>query len=127
MDESVLKKMHIKPSTSVIVLYPTLEYSAFLAQHPTFDLSKKSEYSIVQLFVGSRDEFKKRIIEAKQLVAADGLIWICYPKKTKNRQPDINRDSLFLLAQGENLQVTTNIALNEEWSMLRAKSIGITK
>lgn len=127
MDESVLKKMHIKPSTSAIVLYPTPEYSAFLAQQSTLDLSERNEYSIVQLFVGSREEFIKRIIEAKQLVTTDGLIWICYPKKTKNRQPDINRDSLFLLAQGENLQVTTNIALNEEWSMLRAKSIGFRK
>lgn len=127
MDESIFKKMHIKPSTSAIVLYPTPEYSAFLAQQVTLDLSKRNKYSIVQLFVGSRDEFNKRIIEAKQLVDEDGLIWLCYPKKTKNLQPDINRDSLFLLGIEVNLQVTTNIALNEEWSMLRAKSLGISK
>jgi len=125
MDESVFKKMHIKPSSSAIVLYPTPKYRAFLAQQATLDLSERNEYSIVQLFVGSREEYKRRIIEAKRLVASDGLIWICYPKKTKNLQPDINRDSLFLLAQEDNLQVTTNIALNDEWSMLRAKSFGI--
>jgi len=127
MDESIFKKMHIKPAASAIVLYPTPEYNAFLAQQTTLDLSKKNEYSIVLLFVGSRDEYKKRILEAKRLVTVDGLIWICYPKKTKNLQPDINRDSLFLLAQEDNLQVSTNIALNEEWSMLRAKSIEFRK
>lgn len=127
MDESIFNKMHIKPSTSAIVLYPIPEYSVFLAQQVTLDLSKRNKYSIVQLFVGSRDEFENRIIEAKQLVDEDGLIWLCYPKKTKNLQPDINRDSLFLLGIEANLQVTTNIALNEEWSMLRAKSVGILK
>ncbi len=127
MDESVFKKMHIKPLTSAIVLYPTQEFSSFVTQQTTLDLSERSEYSIVLLFVGSRDEYKKRIVQAKRLIAKEGLIWICYPKKSKDLQPDINRDSLFLLAQEDDLQLTTNIALNDGWSMLRAKSMRYLK
>lgn len=122
MDQSIFKKMHVKPHTAGRMFYAPEEYVImtkfqdyvdFTADHPTF----------LHLFVTSISEYNKRIVEVLPLVNEETKLWISYKKQTSKEKYDINRDSFFDLATKDGLRPFSNVALDETWSCIGFKKV----
>ena len=117
MDDTIFKKMKVKPGMTVATLYAPPEY-------PNYEEGSEvgeGKADFVHLFVTSKHEFTERLAEAADRVTEGGLFWISYPKSAKGQKYDINRNILWDLAIPLNWHPVAQVSLSEEWSAMRLK------
>ncbi|WP_245752885.1 hypothetical protein [Algoriphagus hitonicola] len=92
-------------------------------------LAKESEKADFLLaFVQSEDEIKDIFPQLEKTCKSDELLWMAYPKgSSKKYKVSINRDSGWGIAGKYDFEVVRQIAINEDWSALRFRSIKFIK
>ena len=122
----LIKKLLIKPGMRLAVLNAPGGYlenlvplpdGAQLADDPdgTFDF--------VQLFIKNRGEYDRLGSAALSAVKPDGLLWICYPKKTSGVESDLDRDVVWKMLEPTGLRPVTQVVVDEVWSALRFRPV----
>jgi hypothetical protein len=122
MDKALVSKLKIKEEASLIVL---ISPSGFLSKMPLTTQSKtvkNKRFDIVQLFVRNKSELSKLGPSALTSLAENGLLWICYPKKTGSIKTDLTRDYGWDVITSAGFQVVSLVAIDDTWSALRFKS-----
>ena len=117
MDNSIFKKMKLKPNFSIRLLFAPQNYPA----SDEFAWVDAGQADFVHLFVESREQFAERFSQAVEASKENGLIWISYPKSKGKVKYDINRDSLWGLLLAEGYHPVMQVSLGEDWSAVRAK------
>ena len=117
MDNTIFKKLKIKPEMVAALLYIPPEYPKY--DNLADESNNKSDF--VHLFITSKAEFEQRFSKAANNVTDDGLFWVSYPKSKGKVQYDINRDSLWDLVLAKGWHPVSQISLNDEWSAVRLK------
>jgi len=121
MDQSVYKKMHVKPNTPGKYLYAPQEYIEMTKNQDYVNFRSEAVPLFIHLFIESKEDYLFRRDELQKLVTKETRIWISYRKSTSKHKFDINRDSLFALAKLDGFTAYSNIALDENWSCLGFK------
>jgi hypothetical protein len=121
MDQSVYKKMHVKPNTPGKYLYAPQEYIEMTKTQDYVNFESKDTPLFIHLFVESKQDYLLRRVELIKLAKKESRIWISYRKSTSKQKFDINRDSLNTLAVQDGFIAYSNIALDENWSCLGFK------
>jgi hypothetical protein len=124
MENPLIKKLLIKPGYRVLVsnspmgfveqLHPLPEGVEIVAQG-------SGSFDLVLLFVRSRAEIETLAQAALTVVRPGGLAWFAYPKRSKNVETDINRDTGWETVYEADWGPVTQIAIDETWSALRFK------
>ena len=120
MDQSIFKKMHIKPHTSGRMFYAPEIYIEMMKNQDDVDFEGENP-TFLHLFVTSLAEYNERIKEVLPLVNDKTRLWISYKKQQGKEKFDINRDSFFELVLRDGLKPFSNVALDESWSCIGFK------
>lgn len=64
------------------------------------------------------------LAQCKAKLEVNGVLWIAYTKGTSKKASDINRDSIREYAATIGLDTVAQIAIDDDWSALRLKTVG---
>jgi hypothetical protein len=120
--KTVAQKLLIKDGYEVLVVDAPKGYIAALKSDcPAADIAekRKGEADLIQVFVSSSDDLKKKLPPLKDRLRPKGLLWLTYPKWTS----DINRDTIREYGGTIGLEAVAIIAVDDTWSALRLKVV----
>jgi hypothetical protein len=120
----VLKKLNFKDQGQpVLVINAPKSYddikTAFEGEvHQQAELEM---YDFVQVFGTSNEELQSNAKKAVAYAKDDGLLWLCYPKKSSKvyKGSDCSRDSVTGMLSEEGYEPVRQIAIDDDWSALR--------
>jgi hypothetical protein len=84
-----------------------------------WDTRAKVGIGFVHLFASSRSELKAKLHRFRKLIAADGVIWVSWPKKSSGVQTDVTEDIVREIALPIGLVDIKVCAVDEIWSGLK--------
>lgn len=122
MNTALLNKLKIKPGYSLLVLNCPEGYLKIARQVDVRPAAKK-KYDAVQLFVKNKAELEKHALRAIASLQDDGLLWICYPKKSAAVKTDLTRDRGWDVVVNAGFEGVAIVAVDETWSALRFKPV----
>ena len=121
--DDILKKMHVKPDMRLAyvdlegILKPYLDVQ-------TTAVVVENEADVVLGLVLAMKDVDACVEQMKAKRKPGSNIWMVYPKAKKGFKPDVNRDILFAYTQKRHQLIANgNIALDEDYSMLRFKDL----
>ena len=119
---SLVKKLRIQPGQHIMFMNPPDGYIGKLGDLPEgVQIVEKSsaELDFVQLFVKNIAELEEYAPAAIKSIKYDGLLWVCYPKKSSKVETDISRDVGWEVMAENGLRPVTQVSIDETWSALR--------
>ena len=122
--KSVAERLLSKKGYKVYVIDPPPGYMVTIqAQAREANISDKRVPApdLIQLFVSSDAELRKKLPLTKGLLSPQVVLWVAYPKGTSKLRADLNRDTIRAYAEGIGLEAVSLIAIDDVWSALRLK------
>jgi hypothetical protein len=122
----LIKKLLIKPGMRLAIHNAPARYLEDLGPLPEgAQLTDEPDGALdfVQLFIKNRGEYERLGAAALRAVKPDGLLWICYPKKSSGVESDLDRDIVWKMLEPTGLRPVTQIAIDEVWSALRFRPV----
>jgi hypothetical protein len=121
---SLVKKLLIKPGQRIAIINPPTGYMDELGALPEgveleAESKAKGTFDLVQLFVRNVEELNRLGPKAIRAVKHDGLLWICYPKRSSRVETDITRDAGWSVIEKAGLEGVAQVSINDIWSALR--------
>lgn len=120
------KKLCIQPGQRIMVVNPPagyIEKLGDLAEGVQIVDASSEDLDFVQIFVKNIAELEEFGPTAIESVMYDGLLWICYPKKSSKVKADISRDIGWETMAENRLRPVTQISIDETWSALRFRPL----
>ena len=88
------------------------------------EIDPRYPYDFIILFVKNESEVEFFTPIALHNLIADGIIWICYPKKrSKKQSSDLDRDHGWKALNDAGLHGIRMVAIDEDWSGMRFRNI----
>jgi hypothetical protein len=83
--------------------------------------AEHEKYDFVQVFGTSNQELQSHAKNAVSYVNEDGLLWLCYPKKSSKvyKGSDCSRETVMYMLSDEGYEPVRQIAIDDDWSALR--------
>jgi hypothetical protein len=122
--ESLGKKLQLKPNQKFLLLNaPEAVAEALSAEGYTFATegvtAEKGAFDAVQLFVKSKAELERDVLQAMEALKPAGVLWIAYPKKSSKVKSDLTRDEGWKAVAELGYEGVRQIAIDDTWSALR--------
>ena len=114
------KKLGVKPGQRVFVGGPAP--SGFLddVEDVTWLRQARAPVDLAVVFTTTSAEYRKRLASMLKVLAADGSLWIAWPKRASGIATDLTEDVIRDVAVGETDLVDNKVcAIDETWSGLR--------
>jgi len=120
-DKTVAEKARIKPDATIAVLnrVPGVVESLGLPEGVTF--VDPSDAQLVFLFVNTRAELEAQMPPAIAELAPQAAIWVFFRKGSKDAGLDMNRDSVWAIAEGLNMRPLGLVGIDDTWSAFRLR------
>jgi hypothetical protein len=120
-DKSVAQKARVKPGTRIAVLngVPGVVESLGLPEDVTF--VDPGDAQLVFLFVRTRAELESRLPPAVAELATDAAIWVFYRKGSAAAGLDMNRDSIWAIAEELGMRPLGLVGIDDTWSAFRLR------
>ena len=121
----VLKKLQLKDSglAALIVNAPQAyeEVIASLQGEVHREAASGRLYDFVQVFGATNDELQSLGRSAAKHIREDGLLWLCYPKKSSKQYKgsDCSRETVRVMLAEDGFESVRQIAIDDDWSALR--------
>jgi hypothetical protein len=74
---------------------------------------------VVLLYSRSREQLVRDAATAIAAVAAGGVLWVCYPKKSAGTPSDLSRESCRDLIAAHGWRPVAQVAIDDVWSAMR--------
>jgi hypothetical protein len=121
---SILKKLNFKDQGQpVLVINAPKSYGEIKAafEGEVHQQAELEVYDFVQVFGTSNEELQSNAKKAVTYVKEDGLLWLCYPKKSSKvyKGSDCSRDTVTGMLSEEGYEPVRQIAIDDDWSALR--------
>lgn len=130
MASSLVKKLRVQPGSRLLILNAPAGYVETLADLPEgVQVSQEPEgtFDFVQLFVRDSIEYGELGPLALAAVSYDGLLWICYPKRSSKVETDLTRDVLWKLTESTGLRPVSQVSIDPVWSAMRFRPVELVK
>ncbi|ANY73852.1 DUF3052 domain-containing protein [Paenibacillus ihbetae] len=124
----VVKKLQYKDlGQPVLILNAPEAYQEVVRslQGEVYTEPVQAPYDFVQAFGASNEQLRELAKIAASAVTDNGLLWLCYPKKTSKtyKNSDCSRDSIAGILADEGYEPVRQIAIDEDWSALRYRKV----
>jgi hypothetical protein len=87
------------------------------------NIDQRYLYEFMIVFVGNSSEVKKHGPEAMHNLAADGVLWFAYPKKSARKiSSDIDRDHGWEPLEDKGFRKVSQVNVDDTWSALRFRN-----
>jgi hypothetical protein len=98
-DKTVAQKAHVKPGATIAVInrVPGIVESLGLPEGVAF--VKPADAQLVFLFVRTRSELELQMPRAVGALSPSSAIWVFFRKGSKNAGLDMNRDTVWAVAE----------------------------
>ena len=85
----------------------------------------EGNYKFIQVFGTSIYEISTLSKLVINTLEGDGLLWLCYPKKSSKlyKGSDCSRDEVAKILANEGFEPVRNIAIDDDWSALRFRKV----
>jgi hypothetical protein len=120
-DKTVAAKAHVKPGTTIAVLNPVPGVVESLGLPEGVTFTGPAEAQLVFLFVNTCAELEARMPSAVTALAPKAAIWVFYRKGSKAAGLDMNRDSIWAIAEKMDLRPLGLVGIDETWSAFRLR------
>lgn len=123
----LFKKLRLTIQKELLILNPPYpfkkETDSISSSGVTVDFAKKSEkYPFIMLFVLSLNEVAEKAEEISGTIEDDGVLWVCYPKKSsKKYKTELSRDNVLQPFGAYGFEGVTQVSIDEDWSALRIR------
>ncbi|HKK42509.1 MAG TPA: hypothetical protein VJ963_08890 [Bacteroidales bacterium] len=92
------------------------------------EIDPRFPYEFIILFVRNSEEVDYYSPGVIHNLVADGILWICYPKKSsKNYKSDVDRDHGWKTLNNSGLHGVRLVSVDEDWSALRFRHVRYIK
>jgi hypothetical protein len=120
-EKSAAEKARIKPGVTIAVLnrVPGVVESLGLPDDATF--VEPAEAQLVFLFVSTCAELEEQMPPAVDALGPGSAIWVFYRKGSKAAGLDMNRDSIWAMAEKMNLRPLGLVGVDDVWSAFRLR------
>lgn len=120
-DKTVAQKARIKPGTTIAVLNPApgIVESLGLPDDVTFVAPGTAD--LVFLFLNNHAELEAQMPPAVAGLAPGAAIWVFYRKGSKSAGHDMNRDSVWAIAEGLGMRPLGLVGIDDTWSAFRLR------
>ncbi|PWK16432.1 YdeI/OmpD-associated family protein [Tumebacillus permanentifrigoris] len=129
--ELAVKKLRMREDGKSLLLHLPEGYVDLLGDLAGFDVrsavDEPGTFDFVQVFVQSVAELEQHAPQAIGAVKPDGLLWICYPKKSGKIKTDITRDQGWQVVEALGYDGVSIVSLDETWSALRFRPMAQIK
>ena len=124
----VIKKLQFKDKGQPVLILNEPQSCEELMKSFTGDVHKEAlldRYEFAQVFGANNEELQHAARIAVSVVGEDGLLWLCYPKKSskKYKGSDCSRDTVARLLASEGFESVRQVAIDDDWSALRFRSV----
>lgn len=116
------KKLGIKPGMVICTINAPSHYRDLLVPLPAgvvFQPDVAADANFVHIFANARADLVAALDRARPLLAADGMIWASWPKKSAKVPTDITEDTVRAVALPTGLVDVKVCAVDETWSGLK--------
>ncbi|NTW28855.1 MAG: hypothetical protein HGA39_05765 [Coriobacteriia bacterium] len=120
-EKTVAEKGGIRPDTTIAVLnrVPGVVESLGLPLGATF--AEPTSAQLVFLFVSTRAELEAEMPPAVTGLAPGAALWVFYRKGSKGAGLDMNRDSIWEIAEKLDMRPLGLVGIDETWSAFRLR------
>lgn len=116
------RKLGVTNETTIIAIGAPKNYDALLAPLPAgarVAVRSGETPRFVHLFTTARAELVARLRRLRDTLAADGVIWVSWPKKASRMETDITEDTIRSVALPLGLVDVKVCAVDDTWSGLK--------
>ena len=123
-DKTVAQKARVKPGATIAVInrVPGVVESLGLPKSVAF--GKPAEAQLVFLFVRTRAELEARMPPAVAALGPASALWVFFRKGSRNAGLDMNRDTVWAIAEKLDMRPLGLVGINETWSAFRLRRAG---
>lgn len=121
-ETSLIKRLVLKPGYRLKIMNAPEGYLERLHPLPENTMMVDDEsgpFDMVQLFAKDIAQLNREVPTAVELVKHDGLLWLCYPKRSSKVETDLPRDIGWQVIFDAGWHPVTQISIDEVWSGLR--------
>ncbi|ARK28970.1 hypothetical protein [Halalkalibacter krulwichiae] len=128
----VIKKLQWKTLyTPILVIGAPKEFEEVMNQFgvEVHTEARTEKYGFILVFGISNKELQEKALAVVNLLNEDGLLWLCYPKKSSKtyKGSDCSRDTVGAMLAERDFEPVRQIAIDEDWSALRYRHISQIK
>jgi len=123
-DRTVAQKARVKPDATIAVInrVPGIVESLGLPKGVAF--VKPADAQLVFLFVRTRAELEAQMPRAVAALRPASAIWVFFRKGSRDAGLDMNRDSVWAVAEKLDMRPLGLVAVNDMWSAFRLRRAG---
>ncbi len=119
-EKSVAQKAHVKPGTTISITnrVPGIVESLGLPADVVF---VRTDAQLIFLFVRTQAELEEKMPAAVERMGPGSAVWVFFQKGSKQAGLDINRDSIWALAERLGLRPLGLMSVDAIWSAFRLR------
>jgi hypothetical protein len=120
-DKTVAQKAHVKPGATIAVInrVPGIVESLGLPKSVTF--VEPADAQLVFLFVRTRAELEAKMPPAVAALGPGSAIWVFFRKGSKDAGLDMNRDTVWAVAEKLDMRPLGLVGVDKTWSAFRLR------
>ena len=120
-EKTVAQKARVKPGTTIAVInrVPGIVESLRLPEGVSF--VKPADAQLVFLFVRTRAELEERMPPAVAALGPASAIWVFFRKGSKDARLDMNRDTVWAVAEKLDMRPLGLVGIDDMWSAFRLR------
>jgi hypothetical protein len=118
--KTVAQKAHVKAGTTIAVInrVPSVVESLGLPNDVVF---VKPADELVFLFVRTRAELEAKLPPSVAALGAFSALWVFFRKSSRNAGWDMNRDTVWAIAEKLDLRPVGLVGIDDTWSAFRLR------
>ena len=120
-EKAVAQKARVKPGTSIAVVNRVAGVVEGLGLPAGVEIVQPAKADLVFLFVRTRAELDKLMRRTVASLRPDAAIWVFFRKGSKDAGLDMNRDSVWAVAETLGLRPLGIVGVDEAWSAFRLR------
>lgn len=120
-EKTVAEKARVKPGTAIAVInrVPGIVESLGLPRSVSF--VKPPEAQLVFLFARTRAELETKLPPAAGALSRGSAIWVFFRKGSKSSGLDMNRDTVWAVAEKLGMRPLGLLSVDDAWSAFRLR------
>jgi hypothetical protein len=120
-DKPVAERLQVKGDRRLAVIGASAALEKVVgAAKARADLAKAD---VILLFAPDRAGLDAKLPGVLKTMPAVAVLWLAYPKLSSKLAGDLSRDIIHKLAPDHGLDTVSQIAIDEDWSVLRLKRV----
>jgi hypothetical protein len=120
-DKTVAQKARVKPGTTIAVINRVRGIVESLGLPEGVAFVKPADAQLVFLFVSTRAELESRMPPAVAALGPASAIWVFFRKGSRHAGLDMNRDTVWAVAEKLDMRPLGLVGINDTWSAFRLR------